>query len=107
MVDKHGAMKILFYLTAFLVVERPQVPTFLESSPDIGQGQKQIPGHAFLPGNFNKLPHPSQPDGLGFQLLITAGVQMPATGPGAAWAQLLGRRRLARTLHVRERGHPC
>lgn len=44
-VDVHGAMKRLLYLAAFLVVERPQALTFLDSSSDIEQGPKQVTGH--------------------------------------------------------------
>jgi hypothetical protein len=92
-VDMVGAIKILFYLVVFLVVERSL--TFLASSPDIEQGQRQVTGHnlawklqqiQFLTSHSTS----SSPAGtcLGAQLLITAGVKMPAAGPGAAWDRL-------------------
>lgn len=43
-VDIHEAMQILFYLASFLVVGRPQALTFLDSSPDTEQGQRQVTG---------------------------------------------------------------
>lgn len=81
-VDMHGAMKILFYLVAFLVVERPQALTFLVSSPDIEQGQRQVTGHNFawklqqIQFLMSQSTLPSLAGTcLGSQLLITAGVR--------------------------------
>lgn len=45
-VDMHGAMKLLFYRAAFLVVKRPQALPLLGSSRDTEQVTRQVAGHA-------------------------------------------------------------
>lgn len=119
-VDIHEAMQILFCLASFLVVGRPQALTFLDSSPDTEQGQRQVTGQdlawklqqiRFLVGQSTSFSLAGIC--LGSHLLLTAGVTVPAMAqvlPGPSWVggSLLSalQKEVGKTLHIGKRGCP-